>query len=230
MLSQFLRAFFLLQVLLRVPFPGRSTSGEGLRTGANPTIPDGLAISGVPIEARGEGSSDESSSEDEDEEAAVPSAKPGTSIADPSIPTNLLQDQLIALIRGPEKGGPRRSVLDEIPSSSETGSESSPEDLMLDEEEDLSRQPSRKQKPLSKSRLSSMEPEPEHTSEDDGSASSHVFMDTSNEVPHYLPHSATGEVDVASADVNAERGASEHPGIDTSTGAASQRSGYLGLS
>ncbi|KAH8990480.1 hypothetical protein EDB92DRAFT_746741 [Lactarius akahatsu] len=129
---------------------------------------------------------------------------------------NLLQDQLIALIRGPEKGGPRCSVLDEIPSSSETGSESSPEDLLLDEEEDLSRQPPRKQKPFSKSRLSSMEPEPEPTS-DDGSASSHVFMDTPNEVPHYLPHSATGEVEVASADANAERGASEHPGIDTST-------------
>ncbi|KAH9083535.1 hypothetical protein EDB83DRAFT_26064 [Lactarius deliciosus] len=209
--------FFSTASTSRVPFPGPSTSGEGPRTVANPTIPKGLAISGVPIEARGEGSSDESSSEDEDEEAAVPSAEPGTSITDPSIPMNLLQDQLIALIRGPEKGGPRRSVLDEIPSSSETGSESSPEDLMLDEEEDLSRQPPRKQKPLSKSHLSSMEPEPEPTSEDDGSASSHVFMDTPNEVPHYLPFSATGEVDVASADASAERGVSEHPGIDTST-------------
>ncbi|KAH9002106.1 hypothetical protein EDB86DRAFT_364833 [Lactarius hatsudake] len=208
--------FFSTASTSRVQFPGRSTSGEGPRTVENPTIPKGLAISGVPIEARGEGSSDESSSEDEDEEAAVPSAKPGTSISDPSIPMNLLQDQLIALIRGPEKGGPRRSVLDEIPSNSETESESSPEDLMLDEEEDLSRQPPRKQKPLSKSRLSSMEPEPEPTSEDDGSASSHVFMDTPNEVPHYLPHSTTGEVEVASADANAERGASDHPSIDTS--------------
>ncbi|KAI9442231.1 hypothetical protein H4582DRAFT_1927227 [Lactarius indigo] len=200
----------------RVSFPGRLISGEGSRTGTHPTIPEGFAISGVPIEARGEGSSDESSSEDEDE-AAVPLAKPVTSIADPPIPMNLLQNQLIALIRGPEKGGPRRSVLDEIPSSSETGSESSPEDLMLDEEEDLSRQPPRKQKLLSKGRLPSIEPEPEPTSEDDGSASSHVFMDTPNEVQRYLLHSATTEVEVASADATAERGASEHPSIDTST-------------
>ncbi|KAH9061262.1 hypothetical protein EDB87DRAFT_1610849 [Lactarius vividus] len=209
--------FFSAASTSRVPFPGRSTSGEGSRTGANPTIPEGLVISGVPIKARGEGSSDESSSEDEDEEAAVPLTKPGTSIADLSIPMDLLQDQLVALIRGPDKGGPCRSILDEIPSSSETGSESSPEDLMLDEEEDLSRQPPRKQKLLSTSRLSSIEPEPEPTSEDDGSASSHVFMDTPNEVPHYLPHSATSQVEDASADANAERGASEHPDIDTST-------------
>lgn len=139
-----------------------------------------------------------------------------TPIADPSIPMNLLKDQLTALIRGPEKRGPRRSVLDEIPSSSETGSEPSSEELMLDEEEDLSRQPSRKQKTLSKNRLYSIEPEPEPTSEDEESDSSHVFMDTPIEVPHYLPHSAAGELEVASADSNPARGASEHPGIDTS--------------
>ncbi|KAI9463649.1 hypothetical protein BJY52DRAFT_1252889 [Lactarius psammicola] len=212
--------------------------GEGSRTGSKPTIPEGLAISGVPVQAHGEGSSDESSSEDEDEEGTVPLAKPATSIADPSIPMNLLEDQLTALIRGPEKRGPRRSVLDEIPSSSETGSESSSEDLMLDEEEDLSRQPSRKQRTLSKSRLSSMEPEPEPTSEDEGSASLHVFMDTPNEMQHCIPvsilyslegsrkeidnlsskRSTTGEVEVASADAdaNAERGTSEH-GTDTPT-------------
>lgn len=171
----------------RVPFPGHSAFGEGSRTSAKPTIPEGLAISGVPVEAHGEGSSDESSSEDEDEEGAVPLAKPATSVADPSIPMNLLEDQLTALIRGPEKRGPRRSVLDEIPSSSETGSDSSSKDLMLDEEEDLSRQPSRKQKTLLKNRLSSIEPEPEPTSEDEGSVSLHVFMDTPNEVQHYLP-------------------------------------------
>jgi hypothetical protein len=166
----------------RVPFPGRSASGEGSRTGAKPTIPEGLAISGVPVEVHGEGSS-ESSSEDEDEEGAVPLAKPATPIA---IPMNLFEDQLAALIRGPGKRGPRRSVLDEIPSSSETGSESTLEDLMLDEEEDLTRQLSRKQKTVSKNRLSSIEPEPEPTSEDEGSASSHIFMDIPNEVQHYL--------------------------------------------
>lgn len=176
---------------LRVPsFPGGSASGVRLRTGVKPTIPEGLEISGVPIEAHGEGSSDESSSEDEDEEGTVPLAKPATSIGDPSIPMNLLEDQLTALIRGPEKRGPRRSVLDEIPSSSETGSESSPEDLMLDEEEDLSRQPSRKQDAFSKNRLSSIEPETDPSSEDEGSASSHVFMDSPNEVHHYLPVSS----------------------------------------
>jgi hypothetical protein len=172
----------------RVPsFPGRSASGMGLRTGAKPTIPEGLAISGVPVEAHGEGSSDESSSEDEDEAGAFPLAKPATSIADPSIPINLLEGQSTALIRGPEKRGPRRSVLDEIPSSSETGSASSPEDLMLDEEEDLSRQPSRKQKSFSKNRLSSIEPEIDPSLEDEEGASLHVFMDTPDEVQHYLP-------------------------------------------
>ena len=172
----------------RIPsFPGRSASGMRLRTGAKPTIPEGLAISGVPVEAHGEGSSDESSSEDEDEAGAFPLAKPATSIADPSIPMNLLEGQLTALIRGPEKRGPRRSVLDEIPSSSETGSESSPEDLMLDEEEDLSRQPSRKQKSFSKNRLSSIEPEIDPSLEDEEGASLHVFMDTPDEVQPYLP-------------------------------------------
>jgi hypothetical protein len=172
----------------RVPsFPGGSASGVGLRTGVKPTIPEGLEISGVPVEAHGEGSSEDSSSEDEDDEGTVPLAKPATSIGDPSIPMNLLEDELTALIRGPEKRGPRRSVLDEIPSSSETGSESSPEDLMLDEEEDLSRQPPRKQKAFSQNRPSSIEPETEPSSEDEGSASLHVFMDTPNEVQHYIP-------------------------------------------
>lgn len=186
----------------RVPsFPGRSASGMGLRTGTKPTIPEGLAISRVPVEVHGEGSSDESSN-DEDEEGAAPLAKPATSIADPSRPMDLLEDQLTALIRGPEKRGPRRSILDEIPSSSETGSETSPEDLMLDEEEDLSRQPSRKQKMFSKNRLSSIEPETEPSSEDEGSASLHVFMDTPNEGQQFLPvciffslEASRGEID-----------------------------------
>ena len=180
---------------LRVPsFPEGSASGMRLRTGMKPTIPEGLEISGVPIEARGEGSSDESSSEDEDEdeERTVPLAKPTTSIGDPSIPMNLLEDQLSALIRGPEKRGPRRSVLDEIPSSSETGSESSPEDLMLDEEEDLSRQPSRKQNAFSKNRLSSIEPET-GPSEDEGSSSLHVFMDVSSFF--FSMEASRGEID-----------------------------------
>ena len=187
----------------RVPsFPGRSASGMGLRIGAKPTIPEGLAISRVPVEVHGEGSSDESSSEDEDEEGAVPLAKVATSIADPSRPMNLLEDQLTALIRGPEKRGPRHSILDEILSSSETGSETGPEDLMLDEEEDLSRQPSRKQTTFSKNRLSLIEPETEPSSEDEGSASLHVFMDTPNEVQQHLPVSifcsleaSRGEID-----------------------------------
>ena len=221
----------------RVPFPERSASGERSRTGAKPTIPEGLAISGVPIEAHGEGSSDESSNDsDEDGEGTIPLAKPATPIADPSIPMNLFEDQLVALIRGPGKCGPRRSVLDEIPSSSETASESNHEDLMLDEEEDLSRQPSRKQKTLSKKCLSSIEPEPESTSEDERSSSSHVFMDIPNGAQHYPPvsilyslegsrkeidnlsskDSIAGEVEIASADGDTERGASEHPGIDTS--------------
>ncbi|KAI0256093.1 hypothetical protein BJV78DRAFT_1278655 [Lactifluus subvellereus] len=123
----------------RVPVPG------GPSTRARPTIPKDLEISEVHVEGHGEGSSDESSTEGEDEGAgAVPLAMRPVSVTAPSVPVHVLEDQLTALIRGPEKRGPRKSVLDEIPSSSETGSETSSEDLMLDEEEDLSQQPSRK--------------------------------------------------------------------------------------
>jgi hypothetical protein len=69
--------------------------------------------------------------------------------------------------------------LDEIPSSSETESKSSSEDLVLDEEEDL--QPSHKQrKKLLITRPSSVEPE--LTSEDEEDPSVPVYMDTSHDV------------------------------------------------
>jgi hypothetical protein len=75
--------------------------------------------------------------------------------------------------------------LDEIPSSSETESKSNSEDLALDEEEDLSLQPSHKQRrKLSITRPFSIEPE--LTSEDEEVPSVPVYMDT----PHgVLDHS-----------------------------------------
>lgn len=146
-------------------------------TAAKPTTPKGREISEVPVEAHGEGSSSESSSEDEikgDELTRL------TRVKASSVHQHLLEDQLVPLIHGSAKRGPRRSVLDEIPSSSETGSISSSEDLELDEEEDLSIQPSHKQtRKLSTTRSSSIEPEP--TSEDEEDALMPVYMDTSHE-------------------------------------------------
>ena len=144
-----------------------------------PTIPKGLEMLEVPIEAHGEGSSSDSSTESEDEwnelagVVATLNASPG--------PVDL-EDQLTALIHGPAKRGPRKSVLDEIPSSSEAGSESSSEALILDEEEDLSKQPSYKRmRVLSTFRPSSIEPE--DRSDDEEDASVPIYMDTSHEVP-----------------------------------------------
>ncbi|KAI0298602.1 hypothetical protein BC826DRAFT_998315 [Russula brevipes] len=144
-------------------------------TGAQPMISTGLEISEVPVEAHGEGSSSsESSTEDESEGDGLTTVTASVNV--PSAPVHLLEDQITALIRGPKH-------LDEIPSSSsESEGETSPEDLVLDEEEDLSRQPLHKQlRALSTTRPSSIEPE--HTSEDEADSLMPVYMDTSHEVP-----------------------------------------------
>jgi hypothetical protein len=148
---------------------------------AKSTIPKGLGISEVPIEADGEDSSSDSSTEGENEENG--SARVPSSLDDPSGPVDL-DDQLAALINGPAKSGSRKSILDEIPSSSEARSESSSEDLMLDEEEDLSKQPSHKHR-RAHSKIRSSSIEPEHTSEDEEDVSAPVYMDTSHEVPDH---------------------------------------------
>jgi hypothetical protein len=161
-----------------------AVSSGGLSPEARHAIAKDPEISEVHIESHGEGgSSDESSAEGEGDEEAVPLVKRARSVIAPSVPVHLLEDQLTALIRGPEKREPYKSVLDEIPSRSETGSETSSEDLILDEEEDLSRQPSQKQmRVLSTVPLLSIEPE--STSEDEERASLPIYMDTSHEVPH----------------------------------------------
>ena len=156
-------------VLTSMPTAGSKGSSKGIK------------ISEVPVEAHRKGSSDESSTEGDTEWDGSTGATMG-SVDAPPVPVLPLADQLAALIRGTVKRGPRSSVLDEIPSSSETGSESNAEDLVLDEEEDLSRQPSHKQsRTLSKTRAPSSEPE--QTSEDEDDASVPVYMDTSHEVP-----------------------------------------------
>ncbi|KAH9961343.1 hypothetical protein BC827DRAFT_342809 [Russula dissimulans] len=159
-----------------------TTDSKGIsNTGAQLTIPKGIEISEVPVEAHGEGSSDESSTEGDAEWGGLTGAITGFVNA-PPLSVHPIADQLTALIRGTVKRGPRASILDEIPSSSETGSESSAEDLVLDEEEDLSRQPSHRQsKTLSKTRAHSSEPE--QTSEGEDDASMPVYLDTSHEVP-----------------------------------------------
>jgi hypothetical protein len=150
--------------------------GSSTGTGARPKIPKGHEISEVRVEAHGEGSSSESSTE---------GANDGDNPAQQGPPANAssmhlhLGDQLAPLPHGSAKRGPRRSVLDEIPSSSETESESSSEDLVLDEEEDLSLQPSRKRRrKFLITRSSSTEPE--LTSEDEEDPSVPVCMDTSH--------------------------------------------------
>jgi hypothetical protein len=151
---------------------------RGSSTGAKPKIPKGHEISEVRVEAHGEGSSSESSTE---------GANDGDNLAQQRNPVNASsmhlhpEDQLVPLLHGSAKRGPRRSVLDEIPSSSETESKSSSEDLVLDEEEDLSLQPSHKQR---RKRLitRSSSIEPELTSEDEEDPSVSVYMDTSHDV------------------------------------------------
>ena len=148
---------------------------------ATPTIPKGLEISEVPIEAHGEGSSSDSSTESEDEWNKL--VEVVASINTSPGPVDL-EDQLTALIRGPTKRGPRKSILDEIPSSSE-GDESNSEALILDEEEDLSKQPSYKRVgALPTIRPSSIEPE-DTSSEDEEDAPVRIYMDTSHEVPDH---------------------------------------------
>ncbi len=161
----------------RVSAPPVAFYRESSRTGANPTIPKGHKISEVPVEAYGEGSSSESSTEGEDE---------GDNVAQQRIPVNAssrhlhLDDQLAPLLHDSAKRGPRRSVLDEIPLSSETESKSSSEDLVLDEDEDLSIQPSHKRtRKRSIIRPSSIDPE--LTSGDEEDSLIPVYMDTSHE-------------------------------------------------
>lgn len=159
----------------RASVPSVALYGGSTTTRKNPTTPKGREISEVPVEAHGEGSSSESSTEGENEEDKLDQLRTPVNAS----PVHLhLQDQVVPLLRS-AKRGPRRSVLDEIPSSSETGSKSSSEDLVLDEEEDLSLQPSHKRtRRPSTTRSSSIEPEP--TSEDEDDPSMPVYMDTSH--------------------------------------------------
>jgi hypothetical protein len=153
---------------------------RGSSTGAKPKIPKGHEISEVRVEARGEGSSSESSTEGEND-----GDNPAQQRTFVNASSMHLEGQLAPLLHGSTKRGPRRSVLDEIPSSSETESKSSSEDLVLDDEEDLSLQPLHKQRrKLSITRASSTEPE--LISEDEEDPSMLVYMDTSHGV---LDHS-----------------------------------------
>jgi hypothetical protein len=154
---------------------------KGSSTGLKPKILKGHEISEVRVEARDEGSSNESSTEGEND--GDNPAQQSASIDASSIHLHL-KDQLFPLLHSSTKRGPRRSVLDEIPSSSETESKSSFEGLVLDEEEDLSLQPSRKQRKHSMAHPSSIEPE--LTSSDEEDPSVPVYMDTSHDA---LDHS-----------------------------------------
>ena len=186
-------------------------------TGARPKIPKGHEISEVRVEARGEGSSSGSSTEGEND--GDNPAQQRTPVDASSMHLHL-EDQLVPLLHGSAKRGPRRSVLDEIPSSSETESKSSSEDLILDEEEDLSPQPSHKQRrKLSINRPSSIEPE--LTSENEEDPSVPVYMDTSHNVIDHsqvcivqLARRSHTKVDGHSCKVPAIGRAGDHESID----------------
>jgi hypothetical protein len=157
----------------QVSDPSVALHGGVSSTGAKPITRRGHEIAEVPVGTHGEGSSSENSTKGD-------GARLRTPFNASSVHLHLLEDQLVPLLHGSAKRGPRRSVLDDIPSSSETESKSSFEDLMLDEEEDLSVQPSHKQKrKLSTTRTSSIEPE--LTSEDEEDSLTHVYMDTSHD-------------------------------------------------
>jgi hypothetical protein len=164
----------------------RSGSEERMGTEDLPAIPKELEVSEVHVQGYGEGSSsDESSTEGEEGAGAVPSTRREAFVTATSVPTHLLEDQLTAFIHGPEKRSPHKSVLDEIPSSSDTGDETSSEDLILDEE-DTSRQPSRKRMKVL-STIPQTPIESETTSDNEDITSLSVYMDTSHVVP---PHSS----------------------------------------
>ncbi|KAI0311959.1 hypothetical protein OF83DRAFT_1177085 [Amylostereum chailletii] len=149
------------------------------------TIPLGLPISEVHVETQDEGSSNDSSDEESDEEPRKPSGPSSGKRAaqgmapPPKLNPSTLEDDLAALLRGPERRGPRKSILDEIPlkSDSDTEEESEPEDLALDEDEDLSLQSARR-RPRRRTREKSSSEEPEQSpGSADRSLSPPVFMD-----------------------------------------------------
>lgn len=151
---------------------------RGSSTGAKPKIPKGHEISEVRVEARGQGSSSDSSTEGENDGDNPTQQRSSANISSMHLH---LEDQLVSLLHGSlARRGPRRSVLDEIPSSSETECKSSSEDLVLDEEEDLSLQPSHKQRrkhPITRP----FSIEPGLTSENEEHLSAPVYMDTSHD-------------------------------------------------
>ncbi|KAI9459080.1 hypothetical protein F5148DRAFT_308436 [Russula earlei] len=194
----------------QVSVPTSSAGHSKASLNTQVTAPKCTEISEVALEVYSEGNSDQSSDEGETEENRLYRVTGSVNASAASVLP--LEDRLAALIHGTVKRGPRASILNEIPSSSETGSESSAEDLILDEEEDLWRQPPHKQIiALLTTRPSSTEPE--RTSEDEDNASAPVDM--SHEVsdrPQKLPPiGGTGD----HASNNLEREATERPAHDT---------------
>ncbi|TFY61387.1 hypothetical protein EVG20_g7077, partial [Dentipellis fragilis] len=182
---------------------------------STPTLPVGTTISEVTIQGQDEGSSNDSSDEDDEDEdedeedkaaedvqeghappqLTQPSSTPiGLSIPQLShIATGaIIEDELEAIIAGPQRSGPRRSVLDEIPvdSNTNTEDESEPEDSPpVDEDEDEDEQKAARQrsKAVVRERSSSAEAadSDNEIALDDSAmrASPLVYMDGSQEVP-----------------------------------------------
>ncbi|KAI0702971.1 hypothetical protein C8T65DRAFT_741451 [Cerioporus squamosus] len=140
----------------RPSLPNRSLSG--------PRLPAGSEISEVAVESKDEGSSNESSSSDDEHEAPAPSV--------PASATDPDGIDLQALLWGPVK--PRSSILAQIPSSSESDSDaesgnSKDEDVDLEEEDKNDRAFRRMSRKFERAVSSSddeREPEPEPANPD----------------------------------------------------------------
>ncbi|KAI0063572.1 hypothetical protein BV25DRAFT_385522 [Artomyces pyxidatus] len=163
------------------PLREKTPASVSLSSASKPTIPAGLTISEVHIESRNEGSSNESSDDDDANESTK-----DPSVREPSPDGLLFEEKLAALLQGPERRGPRKSVLDEIPSDSHSDEESEKEDILLDEEEDLRTQLSRRRsKAFAREKSSSQEPDVVGLDGDADEGSKSVFMDHSQELPPY---------------------------------------------
>ncbi|TFK94587.1 hypothetical protein K466DRAFT_657619 [Polyporus arcularius HHB13444] len=126
---------------------------------SSPRLPAGSEISEVAVESKDEGSSNESSSSDDEHEAPAPSVPASSAMPD--------QIDFESLLWGPAK--PRTSILAQIPSSSESDSDDESEDskdevVDLEEEEKNDRAFRRMSRRFERAASSSddeREPEPE---------------------------------------------------------------------
>ena len=175
---------------------------RGPRSVMAPTMPAGSTISEVTVETPDEGSSNDSSSSDEDEEAndkegdekgsrkrdlLVPSIMSSQDMASTMDPSQY-EEQLEAIMRGPARTGPRRSILDEIPSSSDTEHSDSEKEIPASEEDEDADARAFRRFSKKSNRNRSLSPDASVGIDgEDIDNSVHIFMDGPQELPHADP-------------------------------------------